>query len=113
MVHVTLQNDTVLFEVMGLHKLWSLKSRLEIPLSEIISVHKYSAAAHDSKGWRVAGTYIPDLITAGTYYCDGKRSFWDSCNGDNAIFVTLTNNRYNQLIVEVEDPDVVIHSLDG
>src|SRR5699024_2723718 len=113
MVHVTVQGDKVLFEVKGLHKLWALKSRFEVPRSEILDVRKDPAAARAPKGWRVPGTYIPGLITAGTYYRKGKRTFCDVCSPDDAVALTLGNARYNRLIVEVEDPDGVVRSLAG
>ena len=70
----------------GLHKIWALKSRLEIPADHISAVLR--AADERVRGIRLPGTQIPGLITAGTYYeADGKRVFWDVCDKEKAIAV--------------------------
>ena len=112
MVSVSLQNDTVLFEVMGFHKYLALKSSLQFPRSEIISVHKDCPSPPYSAVKKV-GSLVPGLITAGTFYHDGRRTFWDVRNRNNAIVVTLANSHYDQLVIEVENPDVVIQNLGG
>lgn len=111
MVHVTRDGDRVLFEVKGLHKLWALKSRLEIPRRNIRGARRDAAAVRGWKGWRAPGTHVPELITAGTFYVEGKRIFWDVSDPDKAVVVTLDDEHYNELIIEVEDPDAVIDLL--
>jgi hypothetical protein len=111
MIHVTRDGDKILFDVKGLHKLWALKSRLEIPRMNIRGAHRDAAAVRGWKGWRVPGTYVPGLITAGTFYLEGKRIFWDVSDPDKAVVVELEDEKYNQLVIEVEDPDAVINLL--
>lgn len=55
-------------------------------------------------GLRIPGTNIPGVLTAGTFYQDGKRVFWDVHNPDNTVVIELKDERYNELIVEVADP---------
>ena len=50
------------------------------------------------------GTNIPGVLTAGTFYQHGKRVFWNVHNPDNTIIIELKDERYNELIVEVADP---------
>jgi hypothetical protein len=58
--------------------MWAFKSSLEIPLAHISEIRADPAIAH---GWwhglRMPGTKIPGVLTAGTFYQDGKRVFWD------------------------------------
>jgi hypothetical protein len=64
------------------------------------------------KGTRNPGTSIPGLLTAGTFNAGVYRTFWDVHNPDNAISIRLRNSqlfagiedRYDELIVEVENP---------
>ena len=46
--------------------------------------------------------------TAGTFYQDGKRVFWDVHNPDNTVVIELRDERYNELIVEVADPNAAV-----
>jgi hypothetical protein len=54
------------------------------------------------------GTSIPGVITAGTFYHQGKRVFWDVHNPDRTVVIELRDEDYNELIVEVADPSAAI-----
>jgi hypothetical protein len=45
------------------------------------------------------------VITAGTFYQEGKRVFWDVHDPEQTIVIELMDDRYDELIIEVEDPD--------
>ena len=111
MIQVGREGDKIVFEVLGLHKLWALKSRLEIPAAHIRGARRYPGAVKGWKGWRAPGTYVPGLITAGTFYLKGQRLFWDVRDAENTVVVELDDEKYLQLIVEVEDPDAVVKLL--
>ena len=109
MVDLSISEDKLVLRIRGADKLWAFKSSLEIPLAHIAEIKLDSAIAH---GWwhglRAPGTSIPGVITAGTFYQDGKRVFWDVHNPDNTIVINLKDERYNQLVVEVADPKAAV-----
>ena len=94
-------------EVRGVHKLLALKSRLQFSLSSVSSVRLDPQFADRPLGWKAPGTYIPRIVTAGTFYHDKKRLFWDVSNPDNAVIIELEGEKYQILIVEVEKPGAV------
>ncbi len=114
MVDVTISGDVLVLNVRGMDKLWALKSSLEIPLRHVAGVRTDPAAA---SGWyhglRMPGTNIPGVLTAGTFYQDGKRVFWDVHDPKNTVIFDLKDERYNELIVEVADPATVVEQLRG
>jgi hypothetical protein len=59
------------------------------------------------------GTNIPGVLTAGTFYQDGRRVFWDVHNPDNTVVIELRDERYNELIVEVADPQTAVEMVKG
>jgi hypothetical protein len=109
MVDLSISNGNLLLHVRGADKLWSFKSSLEIPLPHIVSITADPAIAH---GWwhgpRMPGTSIPGVLTAGTFYQDGKRVFWDVHNPDNTVVIELKDERYAELIVEVANPKAAV-----
>jgi hypothetical protein len=109
MVDLSVSDGNLVMHVQGIDKLWSFKSSLEIPLAHVSGARADAAVAH---GWwhglRNPGTNIPGVITAGTFTQHGKRIFWDVHNPDNTIVIELTDERYNELIVEVEDPNFAV-----
>src|SRR5450432_1046971 len=103
MVTINKQGDNFIFEVNGMHKLWALKSQLTIPAEHILNAHQDVESIKGWRGWRLPGTFIPSIITAGTFYKDGNKIFWDASNIEKCIVVELHDEHYNKLIIEVED----------
>ena len=95
--------------VRGADKLWAFKSSLEIPVVHIRSVR---ADPEVARGWyhgiRMPGTSVPGVITAGTFYQDGKRIFWDVHHPEKTIVIDLHDERYSELVVEVDDPEAAV-----
>jgi len=52
---------------------------------------------------------VPGVITAGTFYQDGKRVFWDVHHPERTIVIDLHDEHYNQLVIEVADPQAAIN----
>jgi hypothetical protein len=106
LVDLSIAGGKLTLHVRGADKLWAFKSSLEIPLIHIAAVRADPEAA---RGWyhgvRLPGTNVPGVITAGTFCQDGKRVFWDVHDPDKTIAIDLHDERYNQLIVEVDDPE--------
>jgi hypothetical protein len=109
MVDLSISGGNLVLHVRGADKLWAFKSSLEIPLAHIAEIRADPAIA---LGWwhglRMLGTNIPGVLTAGTFYQDGKRIFWDVHNPDNTVVIELKDERYNELIIEVADPKAAV-----
>jgi hypothetical protein len=112
MVRVTVAGGSAVFEVEGMDKLWALRSRLEVPLQHIRGVR---ADPEIARGWwhgiRTLGTQMPGVITAGTFYQHGRRIFWDVHDPERTVVVELRDERYDELIVEVESPATTLGEL--
>ena len=104
MVDIHIEDGLATFRIAGLHKLWALKSRIVVPVRDIVAVEG-SETAPRWAGWRIAGTWMPGVITAGTFRQDGRWTFWDVAGSGAAIVVTLRGHWYSRLIIEVARPD--------
>jgi hypothetical protein len=109
MVDLSIAAGKLTLTVRGADKLWAFKSSLEIPLAHVASVRADPEVARGVyHGIRMPGTNLPGVITAGTFYEDGKRVFWDVHHPENSIVIDLQDERFNQLIVEVADPQAAV-----
>jgi hypothetical protein len=114
MTEVEITGDALLVHVKGMDRLWSLKSRLEIPLSHVLGAEADPHIAREHrKGLRAHGTHLPGVITAGTFYQEGDRVFWDVHDPEKAIVIRLEDERYAQLVIEVEDPPATAAAIEG
>ena len=106
MVSVSIQGSKAIFAVVGLHRFLAFKSRFEVALAHVTDVRAADPATLGGwwKGLRFPGTHVPGIICAGTFYKDGRRTFWDVSDPARAIVVDLEGEPYQRLIVEVENP---------
>ena len=106
---LSIAEGKLMLNVRGTDKLWAFKSSLEIPLVHITGVR---ADPEFARGWwhgvRMPGTNVPGVITAGTFYQDGKRVFWDVHHPEKTIVIDLHDERFNELVVEVADPETAV-----
>jgi len=109
MVDVSIAGDLIVFQVEGLHKVWALRSRLEIPLAHLLGAeYRPDEVGRWWHGLKVAGTDAPGLFAAGTFYYHGELVFWDVRHVENAIVVSLADESYRKLIVEVVNPQTTV-----
>ncbi len=109
MVEITVDGDNVVFEIEGWDKLWSLRSRLQIPLAHIMGAH---VDPEPAMGWfsgiKVAGAGIPNVFKAGIFYQEGQIVFWDVHHPEQTIVVDLEHEHFGKLVLEVADPQAAV-----
>ncbi|MBM3330879.1 hypothetical protein FJY68_03385 [candidate division WOR-3 bacterium] len=114
MVEIRIEGDKAVFEVQGWDKLWSLRSRLDIPLTNIKSATFDPAPA---MGWfknlKLVGTGIPNFFLAGTFIQNGNLVFWDVRRPERTVAIELAHEWLAKLIIEVADPKAAVELIDG
>lgn len=88
----------------GIHKFWTLKRRLDVPLNHVVDARIDPAFAASWPGWRLLGAELPRVVVAGRFISNGERAFWDLRNPTKAVVIELRGERYKRLVLEVEDP---------
>jgi len=105
MAQIEMTPDTLIIRIEGADRLWALKSQLDIPLGHVAGAEPAEAEARQwLHGIRLGGTHLPGVISAGRFYEHGRRVFWDVRHPERAIAITLRDERYSRLVVEVDDP---------
>ena len=114
MAEIELTADTLLVHVKGADRMFALKSELAIPLEHVLGAAKDEEEARRwYHGVRAPGTSLPGVITAGTFYQHGDRVLWDVHHPECAIALSLRDESYAKLVVEVEDPDATILAIEA
>ena len=113
MAQIELTEDTLVVHVTGADRILALRSQLVVPLEHVVGAARDE---EEAKGWyhgvRAPGTNIPGVIAAGTFHQHGDRVFWDVHHPEKAIAISLRDERYAKLVVEVEDPDTTIAAIE-
>ena len=105
MVEISIAGDRIRLEVQGWDKLWAFRSQLEFPLAHVRSVRQDPGPA---RGWwhgfRLPGTNLPGVLTAGTFYQHEGAVFYDVHDPERTIVLELEHEHFHRLVVEVQDP---------
>jgi hypothetical protein len=108
MVTASINDNDLVLEVQGVHKVLSFRSRLVIPLTHVCGITAHADVMEIPRGVRAPGTSIPGFIHAGTFHSQGDKMFWDVHDPAKAIVIELADDDFARLVVEVEDPDETV-----
>jgi hypothetical protein len=111
MARVEVAGDQLSVQIEGMDKLWTLKSRLEIPLAHVTGAEADPQVVCGWKGWRGPGAQVPGVIVAGTFHHEGDRVFWDVHDATKAVVIHLTDERYARLVIGVDDPAATVAAI--
>jgi hypothetical protein len=112
MVSIIPKGENFVIRVLGWHQFWAFKKEIVINKANVTGIYQNEEEIKWVRGLRILGTHLPFVIIAGTFYpFKGGVEFWDVCNKKNAIIITLKNEKYTRIIVEVEKPEETIKIL--
>jgi hypothetical protein len=86
---VAVVGDKLIVEPQGWHRLWSLRRRIEVPVTSVRSARVDPTRPLRPRGPRMPGTYWSGRIAAGTYRWKGYKAFWDVSNRQNVVTIEL------------------------
>ena len=110
MATISVAGDDLVVEVTGRDRFYALnKSTVTVPLEHVVAV---GAGAQMGRplmpGFPWLANSFPGAFTVGSYRCRGKWTFWVVHDPKQTVLVTLRNEHYSQLVIEVEDPGATI-----
>lgn len=112
MTTIDITDNDLIVRMEGWDKVWALKSQITIPLAHVRGAVPYSKEAAGNPWLRMPGTYLPGVITAGSYWKPGSEwVFWDVHEPESAIIVQLADEHYAKLVIEVENPAETIEQI--
>jgi len=103
-------DDRLLVRPVGLVRLWALSRGIDVPITSIVDVG-VSPRQGMVKGFRAPGTYLPGMMTAGTFRSRGDKDLWMVGRADKVLVIELHGQTYRHVIVQVEDPEAAVEAL--
>ena len=103
MPKIILDEKGVMIQLDGIQKILSLKGEIKIPWKSI------SKISGDKPKWLIftpkAGTNLPAVLMAGTFYRRNGKSFYYVRHLDKCITFSIKNHQFVEIVVEVRDKD--------
>lgn len=112
MAEIELTPDRLIVRVTGIDRVLSMTSSLEIPLAHVIDA---AGDAEEARrlwhGLRVGGVPIPGLLREGSFLSHGELVFWDVHDPARAVVISLRHEKYQRLLVGVDDPSETVSAI--
>jgi hypothetical protein len=106
-IDVFVGDRVVAIHLTGLDAVWSLRSRLLLPLDEVAGAEVISRdEAMSALGWRLGGTYLPGVAAAGNFsveHGDGDRAFCCVYRDPEVLRITTRNPRPRMIVLQHPD----------
>lgn len=103
-------DDRLLVRPVGLVRLWALSKGVNVPVTSVVDVG-VSQRKDLHKGFKVPGTNLPGIMTAGTFRAHGEKALWMTGPAKEVLVIELHDETYRHLIVQVEDPHSAVEAL--
>jgi hypothetical protein len=109
---IDITGDRLVVTMRGLDRFWALRRRITVPLSHVRGATADPGVVREPAGVRAPGTHVPRFITAGTFYKDGERVFWNVRGSREPVVIELTEERYARLVLGVDDARATAESVE-
>jgi hypothetical protein len=105
MATVSVEGDRLVVRLSGWESVWALKRHIDVPLRSVLSASAGTIHSKLPRGIRLPGTFVPKLITAGSYWRKSEGwSFWSVRDEKMAVDIRLRDTRFIRIVVQVDDP---------
>jgi hypothetical protein len=108
---IEVSGDRLIVHVTGVEGALALKRQLEVPLDHVVGVQRGLGEDGHGRWMKRLGTHISGVVKAGTFHAHGKRLFWDVRDRDQAIAIKLRDEKYEELVIQVEDPESAVDAI--
>jgi hypothetical protein len=112
-IRVQIAGDWLVVEPLGLDKFWCVRRIVRVPRASVTYVRALRRRDVPLAGPRLPGSYLPGVITAGSYGLGVHRTFWDVRRADRLLVIDIRpgDATYYRLVLEVPDPDATAAAL--
>jgi hypothetical protein len=115
MAEVTVRDDRLVVMIHGLDVLWTFRSRLVVPLAHVRGA-RIDPHLESEGPWLGAGrtdALLDYAVAAGPMIVHGRHEFWDVHHPDRAVAIDLEHEPFTRLVLEVEDREAVITTVNA
>lgn len=114
MTEVTVEEGYIRIRLVGINKLFALKSEFEIPFDSISSVdYVPELRTSDYLNWYSfkVGTALPGIVAEGTFFTHEGKLFVNMRQGKEGLVLHLIGDEYQAVVLEVTDAQHVYQQI--
>lgn len=111
MAELLVNDDVVTVSLSAVEKAEALRGDVSVPRAAVVSARITPDGMDEVHGLRLPGTGFPGVIMVGTWRDEDRVTFAVCHGGRPAVVLELTGQRYDRIVVTVENPDEVLARL--
>jgi hypothetical protein len=108
-----LSDDALTIAFEGWERVWALRRRLIIPRAKLVHAEWHGEPFEVHAGLRLAGTALPGVLAAGTFFGQGMKQFlylrrpqgWRRAIATNVLVLDLHDMFYHRVVVSCAETD--------
>jgi len=112
-MNLELSGDELTVALEGWERVWALRRRLVIPREKIVHAEWHGAPFTLRATLRLAGTGLPGVLAAGTFYGQGMKQFfylrrpqgWRGVTVANVLVLDLHDMFYHRVVLSCAEAD--------
>ncbi len=105
MTRIALEERHLTLELDGIDRVLALRRRLRVPLDHVVSVDTGTSPP------AVLASRIPGAVAPRTLYQQSGRGLLERPREDHSLVIGLYDERYEKLVVTVDDPTAVAEAI--
>jgi hypothetical protein len=108
-----LSDDALTIALEGWERVWAVRRRVVIPRAKIVHAEWHPEPFDVHAGLRLAGTSVPGVLAAGTFYGQGMKQFlylrrpqgWGGRSATNVLVLDLHDTFYHRIVLTCAEED--------
>lgn len=107
---VVVQDNKLAVTPTGFSKILSFKKGILIPLKNVKRASVDQEIVNEPKGFKNLGTGLPGYV-GGLFTNHGIKTFYNIKTGEIPVVIELENEKYDRLVLGVEDPEATVDEI--
>lgn len=113
MARILVEGENLVVKLGIVDTMFSMRSTMRIPLVAVERVYFDPFVGEEPRGIKAPGTYLPGVVTRGTFHAEGVKTFWNVWRGTSAVVVELSGQKFDRLVIDHREPEDIVRQIEA
>ncbi len=112
---IDINDASLVVRLRGLDVMWTTRRRIVVPLDHVVGARIDPDVVRHGP-WLGAGytdALLDYAVAAGPMHVRGRDEFWDVHHPEQTVVIDLTEEPYERLVIDVDDPEGTVSAVNA